>query len=165
LIKTELTVLGIDPGLNHTGYGIISQLNNRFIYKGCGTISTSPKVSFSKRLNKIFEDLKEIIKLYHPDLMAIEETIYAQNVKTALKLGHARGAALLAGASFNLDVFAYSPKKIKSSVTGNGSANKEQVKYMVSNLLSLKKEITSFDTSDALATAITHLNQNKFIGR
>ncbi len=161
MIDSELRVIGIDPGINHTGYGIVSKVANKVTCLDKGAISSSVKLNFPLRLQKIYQSLGGIIKLWFPDIMAIEDTIYAQNIQTALKLGQARGAVLLAGANFGLDIFEYSPKKIKSSVTGNGSATKEQVRFMITRILNLDKAPISLDASDALAAALCHLNQNR----
>jgi len=155
--------LGIDPGLNHTGFGIIEEKNKQQVYLDSGVISTSVKTDFALRLKKIFFGVEDLIKLWQPDVISIEEVIYAQNVKTALKLGHARGVVLLAGAKANIDLYEYSPRKIKSSVTGNGAAGKDQVKFMVTRLLKLKQQSLNLDASDALAIALCFLFQNKLL--
>ena len=163
MTDSELRVIGVDPGINHTGYGIISKIANKVTCLNKGTINSSSRFDFPLRLQKIYQSLGDIIKLWYPDIMAIEETIYAQNMKTALKLGQARGVVLLAGANFGLDIYEYSPKKIKSSVTGNGSATKEQVRFMITRILNLEKAPLSLDASDALAAALCHLNQNRIL--
>lgn len=163
MTDSELRVIGVDPGINHTGYGIISKIANKVTCLSKGTINSSSRFDFHLRLQKIYQSLGDIIKLWYPDIMAIEETIYAQNMKTALKLGQARGVVLLAGANFGLDIYEYSPKKIKSSVTGNGSATKEQVRFMITRILKLEKAPISLDASDALAAALCHLNQNRIL--
>lgn len=163
MTDSELRVIGVDPGINHTGYGIISKVTNKVTCLSKGSISSSVKLDFPLRLQKIYQSLGDIIKLWYPDIMAIEETIYAQNMKTALKLGQARGVVLLAGANFGLDIYEYSPKKIKSSVTGNGAATKEQVRFMITRILNLEKAPLSLDASDALAAALCHLNQNRIL--
>ncbi len=155
--------MGIDPGLNHTGFGIIEEKNKQQVYLDSGVISTSVKTDFALRLKKIFFGVEDLIKLWQPDVISIEEVIYAQNVKTALKLGHARGVVLLAGAKANIDLYEYSPRKIKSSVTGNGAAGKDQVKFMVTRLLKLKQQSLNLDASDALAIALCFLFQNKLL--
>lgn len=128
-------------------------------------IRTSPQKNFPNRLVKIQNGLKQVISKWEPDIMSIEEAIYAQNVRIAIKLGHARGAAILAGANAKLEIFEYAPKKIKSSVTGNGRAQKEQLRYMVKNILNLPELPKSLDESDAMGAAICHLNQFKFTRR
>ncbi len=159
-----IRVLGIDPGLKHTGCGIIESNGKDIYYLDSGTIDTEPSLPFPKRLLKIYQEINELIDKYKPDVLSIENTIYAQNVSIALKLGHARGIIILAAAKKNIEINEYSPKKIKSSITGNGSAKKEQVQYMVSNMLNLNVNMLSLDSSDALAAAICYINQFKYSG-
>ncbi|RLA89764.1 MAG: crossover junction endodeoxyribonuclease RuvC [Deltaproteobacteria bacterium] len=154
-------VLGIDHGLHHTGYGCVWQTGSRLRCIGWGVITTTAKTSLAQRLNKIFEELLIVIDRWQPDTLAVEAAIYAQNIRTALLMGHARGVALLAGASRNLEIFEYSPKKIKSAVVGNGAASKDQVRYMVTRILDLPEPALPPDASDALAVGICHLNQWK----
>jgi crossover junction endodeoxyribonuclease RuvC len=157
-------ILGIDPGLKHTGCGIIEQVGKEIRYLNSGTIDTEAEMKFPDRLLKIYTEVEKVILEYKPDAMAVEQSIYAQNVSIALKLGHARGMAILAAARNHLEIGEYPPKKIKSSITGNGSASKEQVKFMVANLLKITPNMLSFDSSDALAAAICHFNNFKLSG-
>jgi len=154
-----IRVIGVDHGLHHTGYGLLIKENNQISCLGWGTVDTSPKTPFAQRLKKIYHELIEIIERWTPDVMAIESAIYAQNVRTALLMGHARGAALLAAANSELEIFEYSPKKIKSAVVGNGAATKEQVRFMITRILNLSAKDIPFDAADALAAGICHLNQ------
>ena len=156
-----MNILGIDPGLGTTGYGIISNINNEMELVDFGTIKTSPKDSLSKRLKIIFDDISELIIKYKPSIFSIEEIFYSNNVKSSLLLGHARGVAIAAAATNDIIVYEYSAKKIKQSLTGNGNAHKEQVKFMVKNLLKLQEAPKSHDASDALAIAICYIFQNK----
>ena len=156
-----MNILGIDPGLGTTGYGIISNINNEMELVDFGTIKTSPKDSLSKRLKIIFDDISELIIKYKPSIFSIEEIFYSNNVKSSLLLGHARGVAIAAAATNDIIVYEYSAKKIKQSLTGNGNAHKEQVKFMVKNLLKLQEAPKSHDASDALAIAICYILQNK----
>lgn len=160
----EYIILGIDPGLRYTGCGIIRQTGKNIEYLDSGFIETKANMKFPDRLLKIYKEIEKVIEKFKPDSMAIEQSIYAQNVNIALKLGHARGMAILAAARNNLEIGEYPPKQIKSSVTGNGSASKEQVKFMVANLLKITPNMLSFDSSDALATAICHFNNFKLTG-
>jgi crossover junction endodeoxyribonuclease RuvC len=159
-MPSAVCAIGVDPGLHHTGYGIIRKSGNRIEHLSHGVISTSTKHPFHIRLQSIYNELTEIIRHWRPDLMVIEESIYAQNVQTAIKLGHARGTVLLVGANEGLSIYEYSPKKVKSAVVGNGAASKEQVCFMVTRLLNLKDAPISLDASDALAVALCHLQQN-----
>lgn len=156
-----MLVLGVDPGSLITGYGLVNKEENRLIYVEGGKISLSHSWSFSERIHGIFHSLSEIIQTYHPEEMSIEDVFFAKNVKSALKIGHARGAALVAAIQGGLKVFEYTPLQIKQSVVGYGRATKEQVRAMVKLILKLDTQL-SFDTSDALAIAICHHNWVRF---
>lgn len=162
MIDGDDKVLGVDHGITRTGYAIVKRTGSGFNCLTYGTILTTPREPFNRRLKKIYTELINIIREWHPNIMAVEEAIYAQNVKTALLMGHTRGAVLLAGANSDLEIAEYTPKKIKSAVVGNGSASKEQVQYMVSHILGLSQRPESFDEADAMAVAICHLNHPKF---
>src|SRR6266478_1181230 len=153
-----MRVLGIDCGTEHTGYGLIESdgRTHRMIAAGC--IHTSPKAPFESRLLTIARGLREVIAAHTPDTAAVEEVFYAQNVKTALKLSHARGVSLLAIAEAGLELGEYSPLEIKTSVVGYGRAEKFQVRMMVHSLLHMETEIDSEDACDAIAVAICHAN-------
>ncbi len=156
-----MKVLGIDPGLGTTGFGLISSTNDKFNLIDFGTIKTSTKDSLSNRLKIIFENISALIDEYNPTVFSIEEIFYSNNVKSSLLLGHARGAAITAAATKNILIYEYSAKKIKQSLTGNGNAHKDQVKFMVKNLLKLKTPPKSNDSSDALAIALCYTLQSK----
>jgi len=156
-----MIILGIDPGLVQTGYGLIKINDNNKEVLDYGTISPNSKDSLSKRLYTIYSDLIEIIDNFNPHTMVIEEIFYGKNVKSALLLGHARGAAMVCASKYNIPVFEYSARKIKQSITGNGNAHKTQVKFMVMKELSLQEFNAPIDASDALAIAICHLYQIK----
>ena len=151
-----MKILGIDPGVACTGFGIIEVINNNLIVIDYGVIKTNQKELLNIRLNTIHQDLKYIIKKYKPSVMSVEEIFYGKNVKSALLLGHARGIPLLLAAKFNLILYEFSARRIKQSLTGNGNASKEQVQFMVKNLLSMKQNPTPIDASDALAAAICY---------
>lgn len=154
-----MRVLGIDCGSERTGYGAIESDGRTHSLLGTGTIVTSPKRPFEERLLEIARGLRASIVEYRPDAIAIEEVFYAVNVKTALKLSHVRGVALLAVAEAGVPLAEYSPLEVKSSVVGFGRAEKHQVQLMVASLLRLKVIIDSKDASDALAVAICHANR------
>ena len=156
-----MIIIGIDPGLVNTGYGIISIQNNNPNIIDFGIIKPNSKEVISKRLFAIFSDVSELIELYKPDVFSIEEVFYSKNFKSALMLGHARGAAILAAAKYNLPVFEYSAKKVKQSITGNGNADKTQLQYMIKQIFKLKQIPSPLDASDALGIALCHLNQMK----
>jgi|SRR5579871_6632454 len=151
-----MRILGIDCGTERTGYGLIESDGRSHQMVCAGSIITSPKNSLEIRLLRIAQGLREIIQLHSPVEAAVEEVFYSQNVKTALKLSHVRGVALLAIAEAGLGLGEYSPLEIKTSVVGYGRAGKEQVKLMVHSLLQLKEEIHSEDACDAIAVAICH---------
>ncbi len=147
-------ILGIDPGSRFTGFGVLDFEGDRPAYVASGTIK-SPDGKFPERLKKIFESVKEVVAEYRPDVVAIESVFMARNAGSALKLGHARSAALCATFAFDVEVFEYAPREIKLAVVGTGSASKEQVQHMVVSLLQLDGT-PALDASDALAAAICH---------
>lgn len=152
-----MRVLGIDPGSRITGYGIIQKQGNRLLHIDNGAIFTDSAKDFPLRLHRIFTGLAEIIEQYRPDAMAVEQVFLSNNVQSALKLGQARGAAIVAGVSAGLPVSEYTALQVKQAVVGHGKAAKEQVQQMVKALLNLP-EIAQADASDALAVAICHAN-------
>ena len=154
-----MRVLGIDCGTEYTGYGVVELLDDeRLVCIVCGAIKVSPRDPMPMRLSRISIGLQELICEHRPDRVAIEDVFYALNVKSALKLGHVRGVAMLAAATAGLEVAEYSPLTIKSSVVGYGRAEKQQVQHMVTRLLELAQPPQPMDASDALAIAICHLH-------
>src|SRR5579859_5472996 len=151
-----MRILGIDCGTEHTGYGLIESDGRSHRMIAAGSIRTSPKQALELRLLAIARGLRQVIQEYVPESAAVEAVFYAQNVKTALKLSHARGVVLLTIAEAGLPVGEYSPLEIKTSVVGYGRAEKQQVKLMVHSLLALKTQIDSEDACDAIAVAICH---------
>jgi crossover junction endodeoxyribonuclease RuvC len=149
-------VLGIDCGSERTGYGVIESdgLDHRLLI--AGVIRTSPKTPFERRLAEISSGLRALIRQHAPESAAVEEVFHAANVKTALKLAHVRGIALLAIADAGVAFAEYSPLEVKMSVVGYGRAEKSQVQLMVQSLLGLSEIVESEDASDALAVAICH---------
>lgn len=156
-----MRVLGIDPGSLHTGYGVIEENGHDLQLIAAGCITNKNKDSSDKRYNRIFSELQNVIKNTSPEIASLENVIYCNNTQIAIKLGEARGIAILAAAKAGIPIREYSPKKIKQAVVGNGNASKEQVQGMIQKILRLKE--TPFpDTADALAAAICHLNNAKF---
>jgi crossover junction endodeoxyribonuclease RuvC len=149
-------VLGIDCGSERTGYGVVESdgLDHRMV--ASGVIQTNPKWSFERRLLEIAVGLRALIQEHAPAAAAVEGIFYSANVKTALKLAHVRGVALLAIAEARLDLAEYSPLEVKISVVGYGRAEKKQVQTMVQMLLHLPAQVESEDACDALAVAICH---------
>jgi len=151
-----MRILGIDCGTERTGYGLIESDGRSHRMIAAGSIHTSPKQPLEARLLTIAQGLREVIHAHLPESAAVEAVFYAQNVKTALTLSHARGVALLTVAEAGLSVGEYSPLEIKTSVVGYGRAEKQQVKMMVHSLLALETQIDSEDACDAIAVAICH---------
>ena len=157
-----MRVLGIDPSIQSTGFGIIEYSNNAYTVINCGVIKPSRRKLFHHKINEIKSRLDELIAEFEPDEVAIENPFYAQNIKTAITLGQVRGATLVAVASHNCSLYEYSPLEIKKAVTGYGQADKNQVRIMVQTLLDIKDKKLETDASDALATAYCHLNSRIF---
>ena len=151
-----MIVLGIDPGLTRTGFGILSISKNKPTLIDYGIIESNKNDSLSKRLFTIFSDVEKIIQTFSPTIISIEETFYGINVKSALLLGHSRGIPLLLSAKFKLSLHEFSARRIKQSLTGNGNASKVQVQFMVQKLLSMQEAPNPMDASDALAAAICY---------
>ncbi|MCC7498729.1 MAG: crossover junction endodeoxyribonuclease RuvC [Bryobacterales bacterium] len=151
-----MRILGVDCGTERTGYGVVDSDGKQHRMIDCGVIRTSPRDPLEKRLLVIARRLRDVIGNFEPQAVAVEEVFYAANVKTALKLSHVRGVALLAAAEAGLPVGEYSPLEIKTSVVGYGRAQKQQVQLMVQSLLKLEQVVESEDASDALAAAICH---------
>ena len=158
-----MRILGIDPGSGSTGYGIIDTDGSQHRAILYGAIKTNSKKPFHARLLKIHSDLIKILSREKADIMAIEEVFHATNVQSALRLGHARGVALLVAAQLGLDVCEYSPLEIKNAVVGYGRAEKTQVQTMVRLLLNLPDIPSPSDAADALAVAICHAHRMKGI--
>jgi len=156
-----MLALGVDPGSRVTGYGLIEKDCNHMICIRAGVITPPARAPFFDRIHQIFQSMLDIMLEYQPQELAIEEVFFAKNVKSSLKLGHARGAVLIAAVESGLKIFEYSPLEIKKSTVGYGRASKEQVRSMVKAILNMKTE-PLLDASDALATAICHLNWKRF---
>ncbi len=158
-IKSTSIVLGIDPGTLVTGYGVVMRSRNTLQLLGCGTIRNPAQASMPLRLKTIYNDLCSVIETFHPDELAIESAFYGKNAQSALKLGHARGVAILAAVKSEIPTTEYSPREVKKAVVGNGAASKEQVQYMIKSMLHLSNARMLLDTSDAIAIAICHLHR------
>ncbi len=156
-----MIILGIDPGLALTGYGIIKETKGKMEEITYGCIRTSASDSTAQRLLHIYKGLEKVIIRFNPDSMAVEELFFNKNSRSAFLVGEARGAALLAAAQSNLDAFEYTPLQVKQSVVGYGRATKNQVMEMVKILLNLKKPVKPDDAADALAVAICHIHSHK----
>jgi len=151
-------IFGIDPGSERTGYGCVESDGRRHVLVACGTVAVPPGDTFPNRLARIHSGLSALLTSYRPDCVAIENLFHAANVRSALKLGHARGVAMLAAVEAGCDIVEYTPAEIKRAVVGYGRAEKQQVGQMVKLLLGLRAAPTPHDAADALAVAICHLH-------
>lgn len=156
-----MIILGIDPGSQVTGYGVLEKQSSQLTHIDNGGIFTRKQDDFPVRLHTLFTGIKTLIEKFSPEVVAIENVFYGKNVKSTVQLSHARGAAMVAIQEFALPVFEYTPLVIKQAVVGYGRASKEQIQQMVRQLLKLP-EITYFDASDALAVAICHAHSLKW---
>ncbi len=150
-----MIILGIDPGLERVGYGVIRREGSRMTMLDYGLIQT-PRIAITERLAQIHREVLELIEKHRPDAMATERQIFAANKTTALDVAKALGVVLLAGSEKGLDWAEYTPPEVKQAVVGVGSADKKQVEFMVTKLLSLDKPPKPDDVADALAIAICH---------
>ena len=155
--RVMVRAIGVDPGSRFTGWGIVEGDGSRLRYIHHGTIKLPAGKTFPERLRMIFDQLNSAIAEYGPECMAVEEIFFAKNVKSALSLGQARGAVLLAGTSAGLSIHEYSALRIKQAVAGYGRASKEQVAAMIGRLFRIDGQIEP-NAADALAVAVCHLN-------
>lgn len=151
-------ILGIDPGSRITGYGLVASHCGKLEFIACGVVKTSADMPFAHRLNQIFDGVNEVVQVHQPTVVAVEDVFLATNPRSALKLGQARGVAVVAAMQNGLQVYDYSPRVVKQGVVGYGQASKDQVQHMVRVLLGLNGSPSS-DAADALAVAICHANQ------
>ncbi len=157
-----MKIMGIDPGLANTGWGLIESVSG---YSAelidCGCLNTPPGVSFSERLNMLYKKSLELSEKFSPDEVAVEKLFFAKNTKTAMQVAHARGVIMLAFHHCRKNIEEYTPLEIKQAVVGYGRADKNQVKFMVRNFLSLSSMPGPDHVSDALAAALCHLTCRK----
>lgn len=153
-----MKVLGIDPGSETLGWGVVEGSGLKYQLVDYGTVKSSAKDAFAKRLLKIYDGVAAVIEQYQPAVISVEEAFYANNVKVALKLGQVRGVVLLVGEQSNLEIAEYAPRLIKQTVVGYGNAEKHQVQEMVRVLLRMQKAPEPHDAADALAIAICHFH-------
>ncbi len=155
-----MIVLGVDPGAQATGYGVVAVAEAGSIaLVECGVISPKARGPLAERLLEIFEGTSRVIERRRPDVVSVEGVFYGRNVKTTVTLGHARGAVLLAAAAGGVAVVEYPPAEVKATVVGTGRASKDQVSFMVQRHLSLTEPPTPQDAADAVALALCHLFQ------
>lgn len=162
--SAERIILGIDPGTNIMGYGVIGVRGKEPFLLTLGITDMRKEKDPYKTLQTIFRDVIELIDKYHPDELAIEAPFYGKNVQSMLKLGRAQGAAIAAALSREIPIFEYAPRKIKMSITGQGSASKEQVADILERILHFKTDSVKLDATDGLAAAVCHFFQAKPTG-
>jgi len=156
--------IGIDPGLVNTGWGVITALNNSLSFVASGIITVDAKLSIEQRLAKIHHGISEVITLYNPHECAMEDIFVNSNNLSSLKLGYARAVAILAIGLAQKSFFEYAPNAVKKTVTGKGKADKQQVQYMVNQILP-KAKVSNEHAADALAVAICHANHKNLMGK
>lgn len=149
-------ILGIDPGTNIAGYGVIGIKKKQLHYISMGIFDLRSEINHAMKLQSIFDQCSKLIDTYLPDEFAIEAPFYGKNAQSMLKLGRAQGVSMAAALNRNIPIFEYAPRRIKQSVTGRGTATKDQVAGMVKSLLNLETLHSKFDATDALAIAICH---------
>ena len=155
-----MRILGIDPGYAIVGYGVVDYTGNRFQVVDYGKITTTPKYTLPERLQMIYEGVCQVISVHKPDMVAVEELFFNNNVKTAIDVAQARGVVLLASSQSGKPLFEYTPLQVKQAVVGYGRAQKEQVQQMVKALLNLEKIPKPDDVADALAVAVCHAHSH-----
>lgn len=156
MLKEGTTILGIDPGTNLLGFGVIRIEGKKPHFVAMGAVDMRKEKDAYSKLNKIFTQIGNVCDMYSPDEMALESPFYGKNVQVVLKLGRAQGAAMLAAVSRNIPITEYAPRKAKESVTGNGAASKTQVSTILQKILNIKIEEEHLDATDALAIALCH---------
>lgn len=164
MARTERTILGIDPGLANTGWGVVQQRGARLSCVAYGCVSTPASMELSVRLRKIHEQVDAVAERFRPCCVGIETVWFGQNITAAFATGQARGAALVACAQHGLAVGEFTPRQIKMAVVGTGAADKEQVQYMVKQLLGLDAPPQPDHAADALAAAICYSTHDGFTG-
>ncbi len=157
----ERIILGIDPGTVVLGYGVIKEQGNKISLISMGVIKMGHLDDHALKLQRIFKKTSALMEEYAPDCVALEAPFYGKNIQVMLKLGRAQGVAMAAALNVDIPIFEYSPRKIKQSVTGSGSASKEQVAAMLQNLLNFKETPEFLDATDGLAVAVCHAFQQK----
>lgn len=153
------TILGIDPGTNLLGFGVIRVTGRKAEYVDMGVLDLRKEKDAYAKLKAIFDCISEVCKTYKPDEMALESPFYGKNAQVILKLGRAQGAAMMAGLQYGIKVTEYAPRKAKVAIVGNGAASKEQVCVMLEKTLDVKLESRHLDATDALAIAMCHFYQ------
>jgi crossover junction endodeoxyribonuclease RuvC len=159
-------VLGVDPGVGTTGYGVVARSSDGAVsLLECGVVRTDPATPLPVRLRQIYEGIGEVLVRHRIEVMAVEGVFYAKNVRTTVILGHARGAILLAATLRELPVFEYAPAEVKNAVVGTGRATKDQVQFMVQRTLRLRTAPSPADAADAVAVALCHCKAGSVMSR
>jgi crossover junction endodeoxyribonuclease RuvC len=161
-MNRPIRILGIDPGLRRTGWGIVEIAGNRLGFLGCGSVTTNDRDALSARLLAIHDGLMRILDDFHPDEAAVEATFVNKDAKATLKLGQARGVAMVVPAKVGVPVAEYAPNVVKKSIVGAGHGDKEQVRMMIGVLLP-KAAPSTYDAADALAIAVTHAHHRRSV--
>jgi len=154
--RSDVRIIGVDPGTLATGYGIIEKEGCRLSYVVGGCIHNHSDTLIPKRFLRIYQELKKVFESYRPDQMAVEGLFFCKNVQAAIKLGEARGIAMLVAAENGVGVFEYAPRRVKQAVLGRGGAQKQQVAFMMKQILNMSEEPHPADAADALALAVCH---------
>jgi len=157
-----MRVLGIDPGSETLGWGVVEGTGSKYALVDFGTVKSNSRTAFSKRLLNIYDAVADLMAEHSPDVLSVEDTFYAVNVGVALKLGQVRGLMLLLAEQRGLEIAEYAPRLVKQTVVGYGNAEKQQVQQMVKILLKMKTVPTPYDAADALAIAICHIHHSRF---
>lgn len=155
-----MRILGIDPGTAITGFGVIDADGQKFKFVDAGVIRTPKEQPMNERLNTVYDEMKELIEEFKPDVMSIELLFFARNVTTAMTVGQSRGIVMLAATQAGIPIYEYTPMQVKQAVTGYGKADKKQIQEMVKTLLKLDAIPKPDDAADGLAIAITHAGQS-----
>ncbi len=155
-----MRILGVDPGSRRTGYGCIETEGSRHHVVDCGAVTVPPRIPLAEKLLVVHRRLAELLARHRPDVVVLEDLFYARNVRSALVLGHVRGALMLAAAAAGITIREYTPAEVKQAVVGYGRAEKRQVQQMVALLLGMEQPPTPLDVSDALAVALCHAHSD-----
>jgi len=160
--RDSLTILGIDPGGEVTGFGVVCQEGPRTRMIACGVERAEKGENLADKLCRIFHFIQDLIRKYQPDVLVVEDVFYGKNVQSLKSIGQVRGVIILAGALDGLPIHEYSPREIKKAVVGRGDASKQQVQKMIQNMLGLSAVPRPHDAADALATALCHSHRRVF---
>ena len=156
-------LIGIDPGIIITGFSVLDFFNSKAKLVAYGTIKPPKKDRLEKRLMHLYDEVLSMISKFKPSILVVEDSFYSKNVKSAVVLGQARSVIMLAGAKSKIDIYEFAPRKIKQSICGNGSATKEQVQYMVTQILKLDEIPKPIDITDSMAVGLCYVNNSKVI--